>query len=307
MTNIAFIGLGIMGGPMAVHLQEAGHDVIGYNRHPDRIDAAGRGRRARRLVGRRRRADAEVVVTMVPDSPDVEDVAGRRGRRLRQRASRARFIDFSSIRPDVDRELAADGQGGGFRLLDAPVCGGEAGREERRTVDHGRRRRRRLRRRQARPRRGGQDHRARRARRCRPDRQGGQPAHRRRQHQAAGRGDRLPRGVRRRHRGRARSARRRAGRHARSWTGRGPTCWSARSSPGFRIDLHHKDMGIVTSAAREAGVVIPLGAIVAQLMASRAGQRRRRPGPLGPAARRGAAVRPARRKTDRQRTDHDIR
>jgi 2-hydroxy-3-oxopropionate reductase len=38
--------------------------------------------------------------------------------------------------------------------------------------------------------------------------------------------------------------------------------------PGFRIALHHKDMGIVTSAAREAGVVVPLGAVVAQLMAS---------------------------------------
>jgi 2-hydroxy-3-oxopropionate reductase len=38
--------------------------------------------------------------------------------------------------------------------------------------------------------------------------------------------------------------------------------------PGFRIALHHKDMGIVTAAAREAGVVIPLGAVVAQLMAS---------------------------------------
>jgi len=38
--------------------------------------------------------------------------------------------------------------------------------------------------------------------------------------------------------------------------------------PGFRIDLHHKDLGIVTSAAREAGVVIPVGAILAQLMAS---------------------------------------
>jgi len=38
--------------------------------------------------------------------------------------------------------------------------------------------------------------------------------------------------------------------------------------PGFRIDLHHKDLGIVTAAAREAGVVVPLGALVAQLMAS---------------------------------------
>ena len=45
--------------------------------------------------------------------------------------------------------------------------------------------------------------------------------------------------------------------------------WSTGSfEPGFRIDLHHKDMGIVTSAAREAGVVVPLGALVAQLMAS---------------------------------------
>jgi 2-hydroxy-3-oxopropionate reductase len=39
-------------------------------------------------------------------------------------------------------------------------------------------------------------------------------------------------------------------------------------TPGFRIDLHHKDMGIVTSAAREAGVILPVGAIAAQLMAS---------------------------------------
>jgi 2-hydroxy-3-oxopropionate reductase len=38
--------------------------------------------------------------------------------------------------------------------------------------------------------------------------------------------------------------------------------------PGFRIDLHHTDLGIVTAAAREAGVIIPLGAVVAQLMAS---------------------------------------
>ena len=45
--------------------------------------------------------------------------------------------------------------------------------------------------------------------------------------------------------------------------------WSTGSfEPGFRIDLHHKDMGIVTSAAREAGVVVPVAALVAQLMAS---------------------------------------
>ena len=62
--------------------------------------------------------------------------------------------------------------------------------------------------------------------------------------------------------------------------------------PGFRIDLHHKDLGIVTAAAREAGVVTPLGAVVAQLMAS---ARANGDGGLdhsGAAARSRAAVRP---------------
>ena len=57
-------------------------------------------------------------------------------------------------------------------------------------------------------------------------------------------------------------------RRGRSSTRRARGCWRGLFQPGFRIDLHHKDLGIVTSAAREAGVVIPLGAVVAQLMAS---------------------------------------
>jgi 2-hydroxy-3-oxopropionate reductase len=49
---------------------------------------------------------------------------------------------------------------------------------------------------------------------------------------------------------------------------KGPNMVSREFTPGFRLALHHKDLGIVTSAAREAGVVIPLGAVVAQLVAS---------------------------------------
>ena len=64
-----------------------------------------------------------------------------------------------------------------------------------------------------------------------------------------------------------------------------------RFEPGFRIALHHKDLGIVTAAAREAGVVVPLGALVAQLMAQRPCQRRRRTRPLRPPARGGATER----------------
>ena len=53
MTNIAFIGLGIMGSPMAVHLANAGHDVAGYNRSPERTQTARRRRRPGRRLDRR--------------------------------------------------------------------------------------------------------------------------------------------------------------------------------------------------------------------------------------------------------------
>ena len=67
--------------------------------------------------------------------------------------------------------------------------------------------------------------------------------------------------------------------------------------PGFRIELHDKDMGIVTAAAREAGVAIPLGAVVAQLVGVAQGPGRRRPRPLGAAQARRAAVRATSRPT----------
>ena len=51
-------------------------------------------------------------------------------------------------------------------------------------------------------------------------------------------------------------------------TRKNATCFTASSGPGFRMALHHKDMGIVVAAAREAGVVVPVGALIAQLMAS---------------------------------------
>ena len=75
MTTIAFIGLGIMGSPMAVHLQSRpGIDVIGYNRSPDRPSRW--SRRAARPPSSIAEAvqDADVVAIMVPDSPDVEAV-----------------------------------------------------------------------------------------------------------------------------------------------------------------------------------------------------------------------------------------
>ena len=267
MTTVAFVGLGIMGAPMAGHLVDAGFDVVGVNRSPEKVqELVERGGRGADNIAEAAR-DADVVAVMVPDSPDVQEVLAGDGGVFDTAKPGTLVIDFSSIRPDVTAQLAAQAKEKGLRILDAPVSGG-AGAAEAATLSimvGGEEAR--LRRPRARPRRRRQDDRPRRPERVRADRQGRQPAHRRRQHPAARRGRRVPRGVRRRHQGRA---------HGPRWRPRrqqGPRPegreHAARSfQPGFRIELHHKDLGIVTSAAREAGVVIPLGAVVAQLMAA---------------------------------------
>ena len=127
MTTIAFIGLGIMGGPMAANLVQAGFEVTGYNRSPAKVDAlveAG-GQGAKSIADAVR--DADVVATMVPDSPDVEAVLTGDDGVFAHAPAGALVIDFSTIRPDVAAALAQAGHEQGFRVLDAPVSGGEAG------------------------------------------------------------------------------------------------------------------------------------------------------------------------------------
>src|SRR6478672_11429230 len=126
-TQVAFIGLGIMGAPMAANLVKAGFEVTGYNRSPARVEqlAAAGGRGAQDIAEAVR--DADVVATMVPDSPDVRAVLAGEGGVFEHAKAGALVIDFSTIRPDVAAELAAEGSGRGFRVLDAPVSGGEQG------------------------------------------------------------------------------------------------------------------------------------------------------------------------------------
>ena len=78
-TRIGFIGLGIMGAPMAANLVKAGFEVTGYNRSPGRVEqlAEAGGHGAKDIAGAVREAD--VVVTMVPDSPDVQAVLAGEG------------------------------------------------------------------------------------------------------------------------------------------------------------------------------------------------------------------------------------
>ena len=267
MSTIGFIGLGIMGSPMAVHLQAAGHQVSGYNRRRDTtgpLVAAG-GRKASSIADAVQ--GAEVVAIMVPDSPDVQEVLAGPDGVFDSAAPGTLVIDFSSIRPDVTAELAATARERGLRLLDAPVSGGEAGARDAvlsimvggaaedfaaakpifdvvgRTIAH------------VGPSGAGQTVKAANQlivgtniqvlaealvfleaygvdTEAAMDVLGGGLA-----------GSKV-------------LEQKRENMLRRSF------------APGFRIDLHHKDMGIVTSAAREAGVILPLGAVAAQLMAS---------------------------------------
>jgi len=267
MSTIAFIGLGIMGSPMAVNLATAGHRVTGYNRTPDRgadLVKAG-GSEADSIA--KAVADADVVAVMVPDSPDVEAVLTGPDGVFENAQPGTLIIDFSSIRPDVTTQLADQATERGFALLDAPVSGGEPGAInaalsimvggavadfERakpvleavgKTIVH-----------------------------VGPS-GSGQTVKAANQLIVAGNiqllaeaivfleayGVDTDAAVKVLGGGLAGSA---------VLNQKAQKMLDRNFDPGFRIDLHHKDLGIVTAAAREAGVVVPLGAVLAQLMAS---------------------------------------
>jgi 2-hydroxy-3-oxopropionate reductase len=128
--RIGFIGLGIMGRPMAGHLLEAGHDLAVWNRSRPGIDAlvargASEAGSAAEVASR-----SEVVFTMLGDSADTEEVAlGPNGILAGARAGLV-HVDMSTVSPEVTRKVAAAYAPAGVELLDAPVSGGETGAVE---------------------------------------------------------------------------------------------------------------------------------------------------------------------------------
>ena len=260
-TRIAFIGLGIMGLPMATNLVKAGYDVRAYNRSQRSFEGTLATSVAEAVDG------ADVIITMLPDSPDVAAVVLGNDGVLASAAKGALLIDMSSIAPATAREVATAAADVGVRALDAPVSGGEQGAiDGSLSIMVGG---------------AAEDFEAARpvlevlgATVVRVGPSGsGQTVKAANQLIVAGTielvaealtfldaydvdlepavqvlagglaGNRI-------------LDRKAAGmiRHE--------------LQPGFRIDLHHKDLGIVLDSARQAGVVIPLGAVVAQLMAA---------------------------------------
>jgi 2-hydroxy-3-oxopropionate reductase len=127
MEKIGFIGLGIMGAPMAGHLLDAGYDVVASN-HRGAPPAALAAKGLKVVSGNGAVArDADIIITMVPDTPQVGEVLfGENG--VASGLSRGKLvIDMSSISPIETKEFAAKINGLGCDYLDAPVSGGEVG------------------------------------------------------------------------------------------------------------------------------------------------------------------------------------
>jgi 2-hydroxy-3-oxopropionate reductase len=128
--RIAFIGLGIMGSPMASNLLKAGHTVTGFNLTPEPIEKlVSEGGKGAASIAEAVK-DAEIVITMVPADPQVEAVYFGETGVLDNAAAGALLIDMSSVTPQISQRVAAAAKEKGLRSLDAPVSGGEAGAVE---------------------------------------------------------------------------------------------------------------------------------------------------------------------------------
>lgn len=123
--TIGFIGLGIMGLPMAKNLLGAGYEVVGHNRSQEPVEdlAAAGGHAAEDATDAAERSD--VVITCLPDSAVVETVV--REEIVPGLSEGMTLIDMSTISPTVTEELAADLAEMGVDMLDAPISGGEQG------------------------------------------------------------------------------------------------------------------------------------------------------------------------------------
>jgi 3-hydroxyisobutyrate dehydrogenase len=126
--KVAFIGLGVMGYPMAGHLKQAGHDVTVFNRTKARAEKWANEHGGKRVgTPAEAAADADVVFACVGRDDDLREVTlGRHGAFITMRKD-AVFVDHTTASAGIARELAEAAHQRGFFFVDAPVSGGEAG------------------------------------------------------------------------------------------------------------------------------------------------------------------------------------
>ena len=127
MAKTAFIGLGVMGAPMAGHLAKAGHDVAVYNRSDDKARDWAQRHRGRTYTSVANAVDgADIVFSCVGNDRDLREVFDAAAERMRKGAI---FVDHTTASAEIARELAAKADERDIGFLDAPVSGGQAGAE----------------------------------------------------------------------------------------------------------------------------------------------------------------------------------
>jgi len=130
MAKLAFLGLGVMGFPMAGHLVNAGHEVTVYNRTPKKAEewvAKHKGKRAPTPAEAAK--GAEIVCCCVGNDDDLRSVVHGATGAFAGMGRGAIFVDHTTASATVARELDAEAKNKGFGFLDAPVSGGQAGAE----------------------------------------------------------------------------------------------------------------------------------------------------------------------------------
>ncbi len=125
MANLGFVGLGIMGRPMMKNLLKAGHTVVACGRTPSKLDACVADGARRGASNSDVGAHADIIFTMLPDGPEVEEVVLGGNGVLSGAKSGSLIVDMSSINPLVSQRIGAACTAKGVDFLDAPVSGGE--------------------------------------------------------------------------------------------------------------------------------------------------------------------------------------
>ena len=125
--RIGFIGLGVMGQPMAMNLVRAGYSLVVQSRTPDRAGPLATAGASVVPDARAAAEQSDVLITVLPDSVDVGEVAEGEGGLFDGAHRGLTWIDMSSISPAVSRQLVERANHLGIDCLDAPVSGGEAG------------------------------------------------------------------------------------------------------------------------------------------------------------------------------------
>ena len=125
--KVAFIGMGTMGGPMALNILKSGHEVIVHNRTREREEPVVEAGARRAASPSMASEDAEIIIICVSDTPDVEEIILGDNGVIHGAKQGAIVIDMSTISPTATRRMAETLSNKGIKMLDAPVSGGSEG------------------------------------------------------------------------------------------------------------------------------------------------------------------------------------